>query len=75
VAIRIEGRAAEVVSPIFFGLPTEVAWTVSSVESMMARPCMPVIVTKFDGIHLKILRYSSEGQLASMPVNRVKCLW
>jgi hypothetical protein len=56
VIIRIEGLASKDVSPIFFGFPTEAAWTVSSVESLMTRLGVPVIVAKFDNIHLTILR-------------------
>jgi hypothetical protein len=56
VAIHIEGRVAKDVSPIFFGLLTEAAWKVSSVESLMVRPGVPVIVATFDDIHLTILR-------------------
>jgi hypothetical protein len=56
VVIHIEGRTAKDATPILFGLPTEVAWTVSSIESLMTRPCVPVIVEKIDDIHLMILR-------------------
>jgi hypothetical protein len=56
VVILIEGRAAKDVSPILFGcLLPEAAWTVSSVESLVARPGVPVIVAKFDDIHLTII--------------------
>jgi hypothetical protein len=56
VVIRIEGRVAKDVSPILCGFLTEAAWKVSSVEILMARPCVPVIVAKFDDIHLPIIR-------------------
>jgi hypothetical protein len=56
VVICIEGWAAKDVSPIFFGFLTEAAWMVSSVESLMTIPGVPVIVAKFDNIHLTILR-------------------
>jgi hypothetical protein len=62
VVILIEGWAAKDVSPIFFGFLTEAAWTVSSVENMMMRPCVPVIVAKFYDIHLmrvSLLAYQS----------------
>jgi hypothetical protein len=56
VVINIEGRTADEVYPIFFVLLTEAAWTVSSVESLMARPGVPLIVANFDDIHLTIIR-------------------
>jgi hypothetical protein len=56
VVIRIQGRAAEDESPIFVGFPKEAAWAISSVESLVVRPCVPVIVAKFDYVHLMILR-------------------
>jgi hypothetical protein len=55
VVIRIEGCAAKDASPIFFGFLIEAAWTVSSGKSLMARPGVPVIVAKFEDIHLTIL--------------------
>jgi hypothetical protein len=45
VAMSIEGWAAKDVSPIFFGFLTEAAWTVSSVESLMVRPGVPLILS------------------------------
>jgi hypothetical protein len=56
VVIHIEGWAAKDVFTIFFGFLTEAPWKVSSVESLMVRPCVPVIVAKFDDVHLTILR-------------------
>jgi hypothetical protein len=61
VVICIEGGSAKDVSSILFCFLTEAACTVSSVESLMVRPCVPVIVAKFDDIHLMILRSASEG--------------
>jgi hypothetical protein len=61
VLIRIEGWEANYVSPIFFGLLIEAAWTVYSVERLMTRPSVPVILAKFDDIHVMILLLASEG--------------
>jgi hypothetical protein len=55
VVIHIEGWVAKDVSPIVFGFLTKTAWTFFSIESMMARHGEPVIVEKFDDIHLTIL--------------------
>jgi hypothetical protein len=56
VVIPIQGWAAKDVSPIFFGFLTEAAWAISSVESLMMRPGVPVLVAEFDDVHLTILR-------------------
>jgi hypothetical protein len=44
VVIQIQGREANDVYPIFFGFLTEVAWVISSIEIMMVKPGVPVIV-------------------------------
>jgi hypothetical protein len=51
-----QGRGGKDVSPIFFGFLKEASWAIFSVESLMARPGVPIIMAEFDDVHLTILR-------------------